>query len=109
MTLLRILTSALVVISLGRADDLTDDLLAATRKGDLAQVKALLDKGASVNSKSPYGQTPLFFACDRGYVDIVKLLLDRGAEVNHTPGKFTAWIGTLGKFYGNRWRMKARP
>jgi hypothetical protein len=82
MTLLRILTLALVVISLGRADDLTDDLLAATRKGDLAQVKALLEKGASVNSKSSYGQTPLFFACDRGYVDIVKLLLDRGAEVN---------------------------
>jgi ankyrin repeat protein len=57
-------------------------LLAATRKGDVAQVKALLDKGASVNSKSPYGQTPLFFACDRGYTDIVKLLVDRGADVN---------------------------
>ena len=82
MTLLRISTLALAVISLSRADDLTDDLLAATRKGDLAQVKALLDKGASVNSKSPYGQTPLFFACDRGYFDIVKLLVDRGADVN---------------------------
>jgi hypothetical protein len=82
MTLLRILTLALVVISVGRADDLTDDLLAATRKGDLAQVKALLDKGASVNSKSPYGSTPLFFACDRGYVEIVKLLIERGADVN---------------------------
>jgi hypothetical protein len=82
MTLLRILTLALLVISAGRADDLTDDLLAATRKGDLAQVKALLDKGASVNSKSPYGQTPLFFACDRGYLEIVKLLVDRGADVN---------------------------
>jgi hypothetical protein len=80
--LLGILTLALVVISLGRADDLTDDLLAATRKGDLAQVKALLDKGASVNSKSSYGQTPLFFACDRGYLEIVKLLVDRGADVN---------------------------
>jgi hypothetical protein len=82
MTLLRILTLALLVISFSRADDLTDDLLAATRKGDLAQVKALLDKGASVNSKTPYGQTPLFFACDRGYTDIVKLLVDRGADVN---------------------------
>lgn len=82
MTLLNILTLALVAISLSRADDLTDDLLAASRKGDLAQVKALLDKGASANSKSSYGQTPLFFACDRGYVDIVKLLLDRGADVN---------------------------
>jgi hypothetical protein len=82
MTLLRISTLALVVISLGRADDLTDDLLAATRKGDLAKVKALLDKGASVNAKSPYGQTPLFFACDRGYSEIAKLLVDRGADVN---------------------------
>ena len=82
MTLLRILTLAVVVISFLRADDLTDDLLAATRKGDLAQVKALLDKGASVNSKSSYGQTPLFFACDRGYLEIVKLLVDRGADVN---------------------------
>jgi hypothetical protein len=82
MTLLRILTLALLASSLSRADDLTDDLLAATRKGDLAQVKALLDKGASVNSKTPYGQTPLFFACDRGYTEIVKLLVDRGADVN---------------------------
>ena len=82
MTLLRFLTLAVLAISFSRADDLTDDLLAATRKGDLAQVKALLDKGASVNSKSPYGQTPLFFGCDRGYFEIVKLLIDRGADVN---------------------------
>jgi hypothetical protein len=82
MTLLRILTLALFVSPPIPADDLTDDLLAATRKGDLAQVKALLDKGAGVNSKTPYGQTPLFFACDRGYTEIVKLLVDRGADVN---------------------------
>jgi ankyrin repeat protein len=56
--------------------------MAATRKGDLAKVKALLDKGVSANAKSEYGQTPLFFACDRGYLEIVKLLVDRGADVN---------------------------
>src|SRR5580704_11069016 len=82
MTLLRFPTLAVVVISFLRADDLTDDLLAATRRGDLAQVKALLDKGASVNAKSSYGQTALFFACDRGNLEIVKLLVDRGADVN---------------------------
>lgn len=86
MTLLRSLTLAVVIFllgsSLGRADGLSDDLLAAARKGDLAQVKALLDKGASVNSKSPYGSTALFFACDRGYVEVVKLLIERGADVN---------------------------
>jgi hypothetical protein len=82
MTLLRTLTLAILAVSLLRADDLTDDLLAATRKGDLAHVKALLDKGASANSKSSYGQTPLFFACDRGYVEVAKLLIERGADVN---------------------------
>jgi hypothetical protein len=82
MTLLRISTLALVVISFCRADDLTDDLLTAARKGDVAQVKALLDKGADVNAKTPYGQTALFFACDRGYFEIVKLLVDHGADVN---------------------------
>ena len=82
MTLLRILTLALAVTSFSRADDLTDDLFAATRKGNLEQVKALLDKGASVNAKFSYGQTPLFFACDRGYMEIVKLLVERGADVN---------------------------
>ncbi len=64
------------------AQNLNEDLLAATRKSDLAKVKALLDQGADVNAKSNYGATPLFFACDRGNVEIVKLLLERGADVN---------------------------
>src|SRR5271156_935481 len=86
MTLLRILMLALVggfmLVSPMSGQDVAEDLLAATRKGDVAQVKALLDKGADVNSKSPYGSTPLFFACDRGNLEIVKLLIDRGADVN---------------------------
>jgi hypothetical protein len=64
------------------AQELDDDLLAAARKGDLAQVKSLLDHGADVNAKSPYGSTPLFFACDRGHIEVIKLLLDRGADLN---------------------------
>src|SRR5690242_1443895 len=64
------------------SDELGDQLLAAVRKSDVAGVRALLAKGADVNAKSPYGATPLFFACDRGNLEIVKLLLDRGAEVN---------------------------
>lgn len=54
----------------------------AARRGDVAQVKALLDKGVDVNTKFRYDVTALFYACDRGYVDVVKLLLERGAEVN---------------------------
>jgi hypothetical protein len=62
--------------------NLTDELMDATRKGDVASVKNLLDQGANVNSRSAYGTTPLFLACDGGDVELIKLLLDRGADVN---------------------------
>jgi hypothetical protein len=64
------------------AQSLNDELLAAARKSDVEKVKALLDKGADVNARSPYGATPLFFACDRGSVEVVQVLLARGADVN---------------------------
>lgn len=64
------------------ADDAGEQLLAATRKGDIAAMKTLLDQGADVNAKTRYGSTPLFFACDRGHLDAAKLLIDRGANLN---------------------------
>lgn len=64
------------------AQDMNEEILAATRKGDIEKVKALLDKGASVEAKSRYGATPLFFACDRSNTEMVKLLLERGANPN---------------------------
>src|SRR5262245_23090119 len=64
------------------AEDLNEELLAQTRRGDIEAVRALLAKGADVNAKSPYGSTPLFFACDRGYTEIVKLLLEKGVDMN---------------------------
>lgn len=79
MTILRLLLLALAPLG---AFDVSEDLLAAARKGDAAQVKALLDAGADVNAKSPYGSTALFFACDRGHVEVIKLLIDKGADVN---------------------------
>ena len=64
------------------ADELGDQLLAATRKGDLASVKQLLDKGADVNTKTRYDSTPLFFACDRGHLEVARLLIERGANLD---------------------------
>jgi hypothetical protein len=74
--------SFLLIASSAFAQNLNEDLLAAARKSDAAAVKALLAKGADVNAKSPYGATPLFFACDRGSAEVVKILLDAGADVN---------------------------
>jgi ankyrin repeat protein len=60
---------------------LNDQLFEAVRKGDAAQVTALLDKGADVNAKFRYGQTALFKAAERGNAAVAKVLLDRGVDV----------------------------
>jgi ankyrin repeat protein len=61
---------------------LNEELLSAAKKGDLAAVKSLLPKGASVNAKTRYDQTPLMFASEKGHLEIVKVLLEAGADVN---------------------------
>jgi ankyrin repeat protein len=46
--------------------DATGDLLDAARKGDLDTVKALIGKGAPLEAKTAYGQTPLYLAAMSG-------------------------------------------
>ncbi len=57
-------------------------LLEAAQQQDLPRVRALLEAGADINTRSRYGATALFFACDRGDRKIVELLLANGADVN---------------------------
>ena len=80
------LAALLCAAAFGQAPAADDDLLTAARKGDLPGVKALLEKGAALEAKSRYGQTPLFFAARNGHEEIVKFLLAKGAsaEVNDT-------------------------
>ncbi len=75
---------ALLVCAIAFAQNptLDEDLLTAARKGDTAEVKALLEKGASLEAKSRYGQTPLFFAARNGHEELVKFLLAKGANPN---------------------------
>lgn len=61
--------------------ELNDQLYEAVRKGDVAAVTSLLDRGADVNAKFRYGATALFKAAERGNVAVTKVLLDRGADV----------------------------
>lgn len=84
MLKLRTICLVLLLPLFAYAQDANEELLEAARKSDVEKVKALLAKGANVNTKSPYGVTPLGFACSRGSVEIVKILLDSGAEVNVT-------------------------
>ena len=89
MTLTRIALLALLALALApraAAQDpkqaLNDQLYEAARKGDVAEVKAVLDRGADVNAKFRYGATALFKAAERGHTEVVKLLIERGADVN---------------------------
>ena len=61
--------------------ELNDQLFEATRAGDAAAVKALLDKGADANARFRYGTTALFKAAERGHAEVVKVLLAHGADV----------------------------
>ena len=45
-------------------------------------IKALLDKGAKVDVRDNYGDTPLIYAVRQGNLIKVKLLLAKGADPN---------------------------
>jgi ankyrin repeat protein len=66
-------------------------LALAARRESLPMVKALLDAGANINLRSPYGSTALHHAVNYAGPELVELLLDHGAELNpvnhegHTP------------------------
>jgi ankyrin repeat protein len=78
---LSLFLGAVVVVGQNPKQELNDQFYEAVRKGDLALVTSLLDKGVDVNSKFRYGATALFKAAERGHLEIVKLLLARGADV----------------------------
>ena len=59
-----------------------EELWDAARAGDVGRVAKALDAGADVNAGNRYKATALFFAADKGRVDVLKLLLDRGADIN---------------------------
>jgi ankyrin repeat protein len=44
-------------------------------------IQRLLEKGADVECRCNYGQTPLWWAAEKGYEAVVKLLLEKGAWV----------------------------
>jgi outer membrane protein assembly factor BamB len=64
------------------AADPKEDLWTAARKGDAVAVRALLEKGVDVNTKTHYGATALWFAAYKGHLDIARVLLEHRADVN---------------------------
>ena len=56
-------------------------LLEASIKGDTAEVKALVEKGVSPNTKDADGRTPLTEAAYRGFTEIARMLIDHDANL----------------------------
>jgi ankyrin repeat protein len=98
---MRWLLSLVCAAVMAQTNPLDDDLLAAARKGDLPAVKTLLEKGAALEAKSRYGQTPLFFAARGGHEELVKFLLSKGAQtkVNDTFYKMSLLAAAADKGY----------
>jgi len=49
---------------------------------DEGKARSLIEGGADVNKRTPYGTTPLHRAADSGFKDLANLLIDKGADVN---------------------------
>ncbi len=77
-------------VAAAQTNAINEQLWEAARTGDAATVTALLTKGADVNAKFRYGQTPLFKAAERGHTEVVKVLLANGADVNVTDTFYRA-------------------
>jgi ankyrin repeat protein len=63
-------------------------LLSAAKKGDLAEVRSLLDNNPELDlaqaMTSIFGNTALHLAAENRHTQLVEFLIDKGAEVNAT-------------------------
>lgn len=72
----------------GFAVNLDQQLIAAAKRGDAAQVESLLERGAAVNARELNGQltlmryTALMWASYKGHGNVVKVLIARGADIS---------------------------
>jgi ankyrin repeat protein len=80
-------------------DELNWNLLDATARGNLEEVKSLIDRGAQVDTEDFGKKTPLHWAALNGRTEEAKFLIDRGTQVDaeddtkQTPLYKAVWMG----------------
>jgi outer membrane protein assembly factor BamB len=79
--LVAILALGVGVSGAARADD-GEDLREAARRGDVAAVRALLDRGVKPDAEGRHGLTALMVAASEGHLEVGRLLLERGADID---------------------------
>jgi hypothetical protein len=82
----------------------------AAERGDVGQVRALLDEGTSPNGGSVLF-TPLHYAVQNGHIETVRLLISRGADVNARDQRGVTPLFTLGivRVYSKEYRKPEAP
>lgn len=69
-------------------------LFRAVKRGQISEVRRLLDEMAPPNEDVQQGWTPLFAAASRGDTRVLRLLIEHGADVNlGLESGFTALFG----------------
>jgi len=71
------------------ADQLLQHFLSdpITYENELSVVEALVDQGASVDTKSKEGMTPLFYAIKKSSIEVCEFLIDKGADSHKTDSE----------------------
>jgi ankyrin repeat protein len=68
--------------SFGADSAKNQDLMKACEKGNLEDVKRLLNERTDINAKDDEGQTALMGASGKGHAEVVEVLLAKGADIN---------------------------
>lgn len=74
--------ATLLALPGGAQEDPGAALRSAAREGDVERIAELLAAGAPVDAPNRYGATALFFAADRGHLEVVRRLADAGAALD---------------------------
>lgn len=73
-----------VVGLFANTDEKVQDVHRAALRGDLWRLKELISKGADLNEKDEFDQTPLYYALAASQGEAAKFLIDQGAATNIT-------------------------
>jgi len=84
-----------VIVLVACAADYSDELVQATKKGEIETVKRLLDNGADVETRdSKFNSSLLMWAAHEGHADILELLIQKGAiiDASKQDGQTALWF-----------------
>jgi len=92
----------MVIILLTVLFVLASDIHQAAKEGDLAKVKALLEKNEDLaEAKNKKGETPLHSAASGGQLEVVKFLVSKGVDINLKENNGATALH-LACYYGHR-------